>query len=85
MQRMAALGTQAQALQGTLEKATTDGAQAETLVDVVTSLASMVGEAEALEAAAREQDFIDVVRNATSLRQQLSSAHSKMQKRITAA
>jgi ABC-type transporter Mla subunit MlaD len=83
MERMAALGKSAQALQEDLERASgeTSGTE-EVLRDVVERLARLVAQTEELEGGAREQDFTDILRHASSLRQQLQAAHAKMAKRL---
>lgn len=80
MERSAALGTQAGELQTHLAALASSGD-----VDVgavVDKVAGLVIEAEALEAKAEEDGFVDVVKHARSLRQQLSAAHAGLLRRL---
>jgi ABC-type transporter Mla subunit MlaD len=86
MQRYASLGAAAQELQTHLvqlaEVPAEGEAPADALPTILDKLASLVAEAEGLESQAEKDDFIDLVRYARSLRQQLASAHSTMTRRL---
>ena len=86
MARYGALGVAAQELQEHLQKLSdvpVDGeAPVAALPTILEKLAGLVAEAEGLEAAAGEADFVDLERHARSLRQQLASAHVTMIRRI---
>jgi ABC-type transporter Mla subunit MlaD len=86
MQRYASLGAAAQELQAHLVKLAevpADGeAPAEALPAILEKLAGLVAEAEGLESQSEKDNFIDLVRYARSLRQQLASAHTTMTRRL---
>lgn len=80
MERSAGLGTQAGELQTHL--ASLAGSGDVDVGGVVDRVAALVIEAEALEAKAEEDGFVDVVKHTRSLRQQLSAAHNGLLRRI---
>ena len=82
MERYTGLGTSAAALQELATTASAGTAPAEALPELIEKLAGLVTEAEALKAAAGDDDFVDLVRHAGSLRQQLSAAHLALTRRI---
>ncbi len=82
MTRYGALGVAAQELQAHLAQLTDADSPEAALPTIIEKLASLVGEAEGLESSAEEQNFIDLVRHARSLRQQLASAHVTMMRRL---
>lgn len=83
MLRFTALGQSAAEIQAALENAGDDSASV--LVDVMGKLGALANDAVDLEKAAEDADFIDVTRNARSLRQQLQSAVASMGKRVGSA
>lgn len=84
MERSAALGTQAGELQTHLAALTGGGGGSDDIDvgSVVDRVAALVIEAEALEGKAAEDGFVDVVKHARSLRQQLSAAHGGLLRRL---
>lgn len=88
MKSYAALGASAQDLLGLLGSFgnVTDqdapASVADALTGITDKLAGLVAEAEGLEAQAAEKDFLDLVKHARSLRQQLASAHITMMRRL---
>ncbi|MDP2342342.1 MAG: hypothetical protein Q8O67_15410 [Deltaproteobacteria bacterium] len=81
MQRYTGLGTSANELQA-LATAASSSSPAEALPSLIEKLAALVAESEALEAQATADDFVDLVRHARSLRQQLSAAHLALTRKI---
>ncbi len=89
MKSYAALGASAQELLGLLGSFSTTtsdhdnvGGVAEALTGITHKMAGLVAEAEGLESAAAEKDFVDLVKHARSLRQQLAAAHISMLRRL---
>lgn len=86
MERSAALGTQAGELQTHLAAVSAGGGEGDVdVASVVDKVAALVIDAEALEAKATEDNFVDVVKHARSLRQQLSAAHTGLLRRVEKA
>jgi hypothetical protein len=79
MSRFRALGTSAVELQTSLAQSNDP-----TRVDarVVDEVANLAREAESLEKSAEADDFTDVARHASSLRQQLASLHVKLVRKL---
>ncbi|HEY4221219.1 MAG TPA: hypothetical protein VGO62_07745, partial [Myxococcota bacterium] len=82
MQSYAALGASVTELQAKLADLG-EGAQ-QALPAIVLDVANLLAEADALEARAKSDDFVDIGRHATSLRQQLGSLHASLSRRVPA-